>query len=164
MSRRSSRDAKLRFAPTVAVGSQLAYASEATLGPNTVWNFTATLSVPFYDGGARYGAIRDATAAAEQARDALTTLRVDALIEAARATRAVTVDTQARDVAKQQRDLSQRIDERTRKGYASGLGTSLDLVTSAQALRAAEINLVLLDFQLAEARAGAVLVNAECVY
>jgi outer membrane protein TolC len=53
---------------------------------------------------------------------------------------------------------------RTREGYASGLGTSLDLVTSAQALRQAEINLVLLDFELAQARAGAVLVNAECVY
>jgi hypothetical protein len=37
-------------------------------------------------------------------------------------------------------------------------------VTSAQALRAAEINLVLIEFQLAEARAGAVLANAECVY
>jgi multidrug efflux system outer membrane protein len=164
IAQRQITDAKLRFAPTVGVGSQLEYASEATLAPNTTWNFGATLTLPLYDGGARYGAIRDANAVAEQARDALTTLRVDAMIEAARATRAVDVDTQARDVAKQQRDLSQRIDERTRNGYASGLGTSLDLVISAQALRSAEINLVLLDFQLAEARAGAVLVNAECVY
>jgi outer membrane protein TolC len=164
IAQRQITEAKLRFAPTVGIGSQLEYASQATLAPNTAWNFVATLSIPLYDGGARYGEIRDATAAAEQARDALTTLRVDAMIEAARATRAVDVDTQARDVATQQRDLSQRIDERTRDGYARGLGTSLDLVTSAQALRAAEINLVLLDFQLAEARADAVLVNAECVY
>ena len=74
------------------------------------------------------------------------------------------VDTAARDVAKQQRDLAARIDARTREGYAKGLGTSLDLVISAQALRQAEINLVLLDFELAQARAGAVLANAECMY
>ena len=67
-------------------------------------------------------------------------------------------------MAKEQRDLAARIDGRTREGYASGLGTSLDLVTSAQALRQAEINLVLLDFQLAQARAGAILVTAECLY
>ena len=50
------------------------------------------------------------------------------------------------------------------EGYAQGLGTSLDLVTSAEALRQAEINLALLDFQVAQARANAVLTNAECVY
>jgi hypothetical protein len=37
-------------------------------------------------------------------------------------------------------------------------------VTSAQALRHAELSLVLLDFQLAQARASAVLVDAECVF
>jgi outer membrane protein TolC len=86
------------------------------------------------------------------------------MIETARATRAVSVDTASRDVAREQRDLAKRIDERTRQGYATGIGTSLDLVTSAQALRQADINLVLLDFSLASARAGAVLANAECVY
>ena len=39
-----------------------------------------------------------------------------------------------------------------------------DLVTSAQALRQSEINLALLDFQVAQARANAYLVNAECTY
>jgi outer membrane protein TolC len=82
----------------------------------------------------------------------------------ARATRAIAVDTAARAVAEEQRDLAARIDARTREGYAKGVGTSLDLVTSAQALRQAAINLVLVDFELAEARAGAVLANAECVY
>jgi multidrug efflux system outer membrane protein len=164
IAQRQIEDVKLQFAPTLAVGTTAAYASEVTLGPNDTWTIGATITVPLYDGGARYGALRDANAAAEQARDALTTLRVDALIETARATRAVSVDTAARDVAKEQRDLAERIDGRTRQGYASGLGTSLDLVTSAQALRQAEINLVLLEFELAQARAGAVLVSAECVY
>lgn len=161
---RGVTDAKLQFAPTIGVTSQAAYSSATTLGPLDTWNISATLTIPLYDGGVRYGALRDAKAAAVQAREELESLRIQALIETARAMRAVGVDQAARDVAKQQRDLAARVDDRTREGYAKGLGTSLDLVTSAQALRQADLNLALLDFQLAQARAGAVLVNAECMF
>ena len=164
IAKRAVTDAKLLFAPYAGVVSQAAYQSAATLGPQDTWSITATITLPLYDGGLRYGAMRDAKAASDQALQALTSVRIEAMFEAARAARAINVDTAARDVAKQQRDLAARIDQRTRDGYASGVGTSLDLVTSAQALRAAEINLALLDFQLAQARAAAVLVNAECVY
>lgn len=70
----------------------------------------------------------------------------------------------SRDVAREQRDLAKRVDGRTREGYARGFGTSLDLVVSAQALRQAEIDLAVQEFQLDEARANAVLANAECLY
>jgi outer membrane protein TolC len=161
---RQIKDAELLLSPSLAIGSTAGYASAVTLGPTTTWSVGATLTVPFYDGGARYGAIREARAAAEQARDALASVRIEAMIEVARASRAIAVDTAARTVAREQRDLAARIDARTREGYAKGVGTSLDLVISAQALRQAEINLVLLDFELAQAQAGAVLANAECIY
>lgn len=161
---RQINDVKLQFAPTLGVNAEAGYASASTLGPNTTIELGATLTIPLYDGGARYGQLRDAKASALQARDELTSVRIAAMIENARAQRAVSVDTASRDVAKEQRDLAQRVDTRTREGYIAGVGTSLDLVTSAQALRAAEINLVLLDFQLAQARAGAVLSNAECMF
>jgi outer membrane protein TolC len=164
IAQRQIEDAELLFAPSLGVGSTAGYASAVTLGPRATWALGATLTVPLYDGGVRYGALRDARAVAEQARDALASVRVEAMIEVARATRAIAVDTAARAVAQEQRDLAARIDARTREGYAKGVGTSLDLVTSAQALRQAEINLVLVDFELAQARAGAVLANAECVY
>jgi len=164
IAQRQITDAELQFAPSLAVGSTAAYASAVTLGPNSTWAVGATLTVPLFDGGVRYGALRDARAAADEARDALASVRVEAMIEVARATRAIAVDTAARAVARDQRELAARIDARTREGYAKGVGTSLDLVTSAQALRQAEINLVLVDFELAAARAGAVLANAECVY
>ena len=61
-------------------------------------------------------------------------------------------------------DLAKSIDGRTREGYLHGLGTSLDLVTSAQSLRQAEINLVILEVQVGEARANAALANAQCAY
>jgi membrane fusion protein (multidrug efflux system) len=142
------------YAPSLGVASTGGYASEATLGPNWTWSISATVTLPLYDGGARYGAQRDAKAAAQQARDTLTSLRISALIDAARASRAVAVDTAARDVAKQQRDLAASVDARVREGYAKGLGTSLDLVTSAQALRQADIGLVLAEFRLLVASCG----------
>jgi outer membrane protein, multidrug efflux system len=161
---RDVRDAELLFAPSVNVASQFAHSNVAVLGPLTTWDVQGVLNVPLYDGGARYGAMRDARAAVEQARQALVSTRLSAIVGSEQALREVGVYRASRDVAKVQRDLSARIDARTRDGYAHGLGTSLDLVTSAQDLRRAEIDLALLEFQLAEARADAVLTNAECLY
>ncbi len=164
IAKRGVRDAELLFAPSVNVSSQLARSNVAVLGPVTTWDVQGVLTVPLYDGGARYGALRDARAAVEQARQALVSTRLNAVVGSEQALRAVGVLQSSRDVARQQRDLTQRIDERTRDGYAHGLGTSLDLVTSAQDLRRTEIDLALLEFQLAQARAEAVLTNAECLY
>jgi outer membrane protein TolC len=122
------------------------------------------LNVPFYDGGARYGAMRDARAALEQARQALVSTRLAAVVESERARRSVAVLQASRDVSRRKRDLAKSIDGRTRDGYAHGLGTSLDLVISAEALRQADIDLALLEFQVGSARAHAVLADAECVY
>ena len=164
LAERTVRDAELLFAPWVNVSSQFNHTNVAVLGPLTTWNVGATLVVPFYDGGARYGAMRDARAALEQARQSLVATRLNAIVGSEQAQRNVGVVHASRDVAKQQRDLSKQIDERTRDGYAHGFGTSLDLVTSAQDLRRAEIDLAILEYQYAQARANAVITNAECLY
>jgi outer membrane protein TolC len=161
---RQITDAELEIAPTLSAVSTLNYASEVSLAPNTTWLVEGVLNVPFYDGGARYGRMRDARAVREQARQALVSTRLNAIISSARAHRAVGVSQQSREVALAQRDLAKRVDARTREGFARGFGTSLDLVISAQALRQAEIDLAVQDLELGEARAGAVLANAECVY
>ena len=161
---RGVHDAELLFAPSLSVASQLSRANAAVLAPLTAWSLQGTLTVPLYDGGVRYGAIRDSRAALEQARQALVTARIGAVVSAEQAERSVSVYETSRQVAQEQRDLAARVDQRTRDGYARGAGTSLDLVVSAQSLRQAEINLVLLEVQVGEARASAVLANAECVY
>jgi outer membrane protein TolC len=161
---RAITDAELQAAPSVAVQSQFVWGSQVLYGPPATWNVAAVLNVPIWDGGARYGKLRDAAAAAHQAKLTLVSTRLRALVNVGQAERAVSVTAEAREVARQQRDLALRIDQRTREGYARGLGTSLDLVTSAQALRQAEINLALLEFQASQARAFAVLSRAECAY
>jgi outer membrane protein TolC len=161
---RGVHDAELMFSPFVTVGSQLSTANVAILAPLTTWSAQAVLTVPLYDGGVRYGAMKDSQAALEQARQALAAARISAVVSAAQAARGVSVYEESRKVAQEQRDLAARVDQRTRDSYARGAGTSLDLVISAQALRQADINLVLLEVQVGQARASAVLTNAECVY
>jgi outer membrane protein TolC len=157
-------DVESQYWPTLDLVSELDHATEVVNGPRTTWNVQGVLSVPLYDGGGRYGLKRENEAVAAQARQALIETRLAAVVDKTRATRSVTVLSAARDVAQQQRDLARRIDERIRQGYAGGLGTSLDLVVSAQSLRQAENRLVLLELEVAKARAGAVLASAECMY
>lgn len=164
LARRAITDAELRVAPSLSIGSQAGWQSRVSLGPRGQWSVQALLSLPFYDGGARYGLEDEARALAAQAREELTAVRLRALTSVARAQRAVQVSEASQQVARQQRDLAQRVDQRIREGYARGVGTSLDLVISAQSLRQAETNLALLDFEVGKARAGAVLANAECIY
>ncbi|HXX68335.1 MAG TPA: TolC family protein [Polyangiaceae bacterium] len=161
---RGVHDAELMFAPSLGVFSAVQYANEPVIAPKTTWSISALVSVPIYDGGARFGVLHDSGAALEQARDELAAQRLAAIVASARAGRAVGVLEHTRDVARQQRDLALRVDARTRDGYSRGLGTSLDLVVSAQALRQAEIDLAILEFQVDDARANAVLVDAECAY
>lgn len=161
---RAITSAEFEALPTLSATSAVSYTTEPTLGPNTTWSLGGVLTLPFYDGGARYGRMRDARAAAEQARQALISTRLNAVIESARAHRAVGVSQASHDVALAQRDLAARVDARTREGFSRGFGTSLDLVVSAQALRQAEIDLAVRDLDLGEARASAVLANAECLY
>jgi outer membrane protein TolC len=161
---RRVNDAWLMLVPSLGLQSQVARTNEPILTPATTWYVEGVLTVPIYDGGVASATARDARAVAEQMRQALASTRLNALVGVAQATRAVTVLGASRDVAKKQVALAESIDARTREGYLHGLGTSLDLVTSAQSLRQVEISLVLLEFQLAEARADAVLANAECDY
>ena len=164
IAQRAIRDAELMFVPSVSVSSTLQTTSEPVLAPHTTWAVGALLNVPLYDGGARYGALKDARASLEQARQALVDARLRGVVASEQAQRAVSVVEQQRDVAREQRDLAARVDGRTQDGYAKGHGTSLDLVTSAQALRQADIQLAILDFQVRDAQANAVLVNAECAF
>jgi outer membrane protein TolC len=65
-------------------------------------------------------------------------------------------------VAISARDLAAENDRLTRTAYLEGRGTSLELVTAAQGLREAEIQLALREFDLVKARIAAILALATC--
>lgn len=160
---RNVNDVKFQFAPTVNLQSQLATTTMNTgLSPNTTWNVQAVLNVPIWDGGARYGNLHDTEAQELQAFERVESQRRQATIEVARARRAVGVADERRRVAESARDLAADTDRLQRASFQEGRGTSLELVAAAQALREAEIQLALRDFETVKARVAAVLALATC--
>lgn len=162
---RGVTDVKYQFVPTVDVRSSVATSSQQNLiSPAATWNIAAVLTVPIWDGGVRYGNLRDAKAQETIALQNLEAARRKATVEITQARRAVSVAEESRRVAAAARDLAADMDRLTRTSYLEGRGTSLELVTAAQALRQTEIQLAVQDFNLVKARVAAVLALAVCPF
>ncbi len=160
---RNIKDVKYQFAPIVNLQSGLATTTTDTgSSPNTTWNVQAVLSVPLWEGGARYGNLRDAHAQEAIAEQKLEAGRRTAIIQVDQARRGVTVSEDRRRVAAAARDLAAETDRLVRLAYQEGRGTSLELITAAQSLRESEIQLALRDFELVKSRVLAVLALASC--
>ncbi len=163
VAKRSVIDAKSQFLPTLTAQSGISTSTITSQNsPQVTWNLQGVLSWTLWDGGYRYGALHDGEAQVNEAQERLGAARRQALIEVVQSQRAVKVAQQARDIATRARDLADKQDKLTRAGFLTGQGTSLDLVTSAVALRQAEITLALRDFDLVRARVLAVLSLATC--
>jgi outer membrane protein TolC len=156
------------FLPTVDLVSHLTYANPYTLTVNgalgnlTQWTIGAQLNWTLFDGGDRYSQIHSTDAAETVANEQLTQKKRDATLQLTQADRAILVaqaslevSTSARDVAKEQARLA-------RLAFINGSGTSFDLVDSARALREAEIDLLIKQFQVFQARLTAFLSRANC--
>ncbi|HEY8077266.1 MAG TPA: TolC family protein [Labilithrix sp.] len=163
LAHRAVNDVKYQFAPTVNLQSAVATTTIDTgAAPNTTWNVQAVLSIPIWEGGARYGNLRSTQAQELEAVERLEAQRRKATIEIEQARRGVSVAEDRRRVAAAARDLAAENDRLTRLSYQEGRGTSLELVTAAQSLREAEITLALREFDLVKARVLAVLALASC--
>lgn len=164
VARRRATEVDLGFLPTLSAGSTLgtSVTDSSNSEAHTTWNVQAILSVPIWDGGARYGARRSAAAAADQSATSLEALRRNSTVGLAQVRRSVDVADESRRVAQESRDLAYEVDRLTRLAYQTGKGTSLDLVTSAAALRQAEVNLALAELGLVQARLDNLLTLANC--
>ncbi|HEY2514220.1 MAG TPA: TolC family protein [Polyangiaceae bacterium] len=160
---RNIDDVWLQFAPTVNAQSNVADTSQAIYASQSVtWNIVGTLSIPIWDGGFRYGELRDMRAQADVARQNLELSRRQALIQIEQAQRGVTVAADTLKVADRARALAVQNDTLTQAAYREGQLTSLDLVTAAATRRQAEIQYALDEFNLVQARVGALLALATC--
>lgn len=160
---RAHKDVKYQFSPNVDIRSSVNTTTVNTgASPNTTWNIQAVLTVPIWDGGTRYGNLRDTAAQELIAVQKLEAAKRQAQIQITQAQRGVAVAEDRRRVAASTRDLALETDRLTRTSYLEGRGTSLELVSAAQALREAEIQLALRDFELVRARVAAVLALALC--
>jgi outer membrane protein TolC len=159
---RGVKDVWYQFLPTVTFQSALAATNDPLAIPQTTWNIEGVLTVPLWDGGARYGSLRQAKAERDEADQNLIAARRTAVIQIEQARRAVLVASDARKVAVDAETHALAVDHMTQVGFLTGQGTSLDLVVSAAAVRQAQINRALRDFDLVRARIDALLALADC--
>jgi outer membrane protein, multidrug efflux system len=163
VAKRNLRNVWYTFLPTITATSTIAASSLVSPGaPNPTWNVEGILQVPIWDGGTRYGNLRNARAAEDIALQQLEALRRQAIIQVEQARRQLVVAEQSAVVAKQQRDLAAQNDQMTQLAYQTGQGTSLELVTASEAHRQAELNLALAEFTVVKARLLAMLALATC--
>jgi outer membrane protein, multidrug efflux system len=163
VARRNVDDVWLQFSPTVNLVSD--YNVSSVEQYNTLhhtWSIAAVLTVPLFEGGARYGARRDTTAQHDEALQKLDSARRSATVQVVQAKRAVEVADQSRQVTEQARNLARETERLARIAFQAGTGTSLDLIESGRRLREAEVQLALAEFNVVEARVAAVLALSRC--
>jgi multidrug efflux system outer membrane protein len=160
---RQVTEVKTQYAPTLTFDSTLlALAVEDGIAEVPAWNIGASLRLPFWEGGAREGRLRQTRAQAEIARQDVVELERNVTVEVAQARRGVEVAASARDIAARERGLAEENDRLTRRAFEVGTGTSLELIQTAAALRQAELQLVVREFELEQARVEAFLAEAAC--
>ena len=165
LAERTRGDVKRQYLPTINFQSSIATTSIDTgAAPATTWNIQGVLSIPIWDGGARYANMRTADVDIERATQRLEAIRRQATIEITQARRAVDVAAQSREVTEKTRDLAKETDRLVRTAYQEGRGTSLELVAAATTLRQAEITLALREFDVVRARVAAVIALSRCEY
>jgi outer membrane protein TolC len=164
VAKRNLRNVYYQFLPTLNAQSTATGFTPAPAfsSPDPTWNIQAVLQMPWWDGGARYGSLRNARAAEDIAHQNLEALRRQAIIQVQQAQRQLVVAEVSDKVAREQRDLAAQNDTMTQTAYMAGQGTSLELVTASEAHRQAELNLALQDFTVVKARVLAVLALATC--
>nr|WP_246357819.1 TolC family protein [Pyxidicoccus fallax] len=161
--RDSRRQASAGYLPTLGLSSTLlGFTTDPGFGRFATWNVSAVLAVPLWEGGTRGGLVRERAGLETQAEATLESARRDVEIEVARARRGVEVAEALVKTAIESRDLADRTDRLTRRSFEVGRGSSLELVQSGAALRQAELNLVLREFELVQARLDAFLTEARC--
>jgi outer membrane protein, multidrug efflux system len=160
---RAIGEVRRQYAPTLDLTSST---TGFTVNPGfaqvPIWNIGASLVLPFWDGGAREGRMRQARGQLEQARADTTARERNIVVEVTQAKRAVQVTQATRELADRERRLAEENDRLTRRSFEVGTGTSLELVQSAGALRQAELELVIRDFQFRQAQVDAFLAEAAC--
>jgi outer membrane protein, multidrug efflux system len=167
VARRGITDAWLQFSPTATLATTASISNSAQLtadGEPGAWNIMGVLTIPFWDGGARYGNLKIARVQHEEAKLILEAAIRAADISVQQAVRSVQVAEQERAVSLNARDAAKEISRLTIRSFQLGTETSFDVVAAQQTERAAELDLVVKEFALIQAKLSAVLALSNCAY
>ncbi|NUP08976.1 MAG: TolC family protein [Polyangiaceae bacterium] len=165
ISERAVTDADLLYAPTADVVSQFSYSSEDLVGDkNYAFSIQGVLTVPIWDGGARYGVRRSAVAVVKEQEERLKGAERAAKVEITQSDRSVIVAQETLAIAEAARDLAKQTDDLTRRAFEEGAQnvTSFDLVDASRRLREAEVTVTLRELELVRAKISAMLATSNC--
>lgn len=165
ISARALTDADLLYVPTADLLSTFNYGTDVLSGDNSLsFSIQGVLSVPIWDGGARYGVRRAAAAVVKQQDERLDAAMRSASIEVSQADRAVLVAEQNLEVATVSRDLAKENDDLVRKAFAEGATgvTTFEIVDAARRLREAEVALTVRELELVRSKITAMLSTSNC--
>ncbi|HEY8368906.1 MAG TPA: TolC family protein, partial [Thermodesulfobacteriota bacterium] len=111
-----------------------------------------TLTIPFYDGGVRYGLLRDAQLALEQADERLEAVRRRVRVEVRDGWRRVAIAERQLRIAERQAEVARRAATAAEEMFRVGNLTGLELDAARRAAEQAELARVLAELELQVAR------------
>jgi outer membrane protein TolC len=167
VAKRGITDAWLAFSPTATLSTTASYENNPAAQADDrrgAWNIMGVLTIPLWEGGARYGNLRIAKAQAEETKITLEAALRSADIQITQALRGVAVAEKERVVSEQARDLAKELARLTMSSYLIGNATNFDLVNTEQTWRAAELDLIVKEFAVIQAKLSAVLATSNCTY
>jgi outer membrane protein, multidrug efflux system len=167
IAKRGITDAWLAFSPTATLSTTASLENSGALQPDGhigAWNVVGVLSIPLWEGGARYGNLRIAKVQVEETKLTLEAAIRTANVAIAQALRSVAVAEQERTVSERSRNLARDLARLTMATYVLGTATNFDLVNTEQTWRAAELDLIVKEFAVIQAKLNAVLATSNCNY
>jgi outer membrane protein TolC len=160
---RGVTDVKLAYAPLAEVSSTGTYSSEELInGKNYAWSIQGVLTIPIWDGGARYGEMRSARATLAEQKARLEAAQRGSTVEATQALRSISVAEQARQQSEKARDLARENARLSQVAFDAGTVTSFELIEAARRQRETELDLAVREFDLVKARIAALLAASYC--
>jgi outer membrane protein TolC len=138
-------DAWMRYVPSLNLSWVGVYRGPTTLfNPTTTqWTALASLVVPLFDGGARYGAADDARAQLADAEERAAQLRRSVRVQVRDAYRRAETAARAIALAEQSVALAQQNVERASVAYGAGAATGVELDEARRQLALSESTLLL---------------------
>jgi len=133
---RVARDGYADFLPTLTGQFVFQFQVPATTTmPEVGWQAQAILSIPFYDGGWRYGARRERAALEEQARLALEGATRQVRADARAAFEVVQSADETLTAARRSAELASRVLELANQAYEAGATTNIEVIDAERRAR-----------------------------
>jgi outer membrane protein TolC len=146
------RDEWVYYAPSLLAQAQAFKQTETPLQPGTGWQIAVVLSIPFYDGGMRYGVRREREAADEEARAQLEATLRQVSVEVRTAFRVVANADASLRSAREAAASATTAATLADKSYRGGASTNIEVVDAERRAHDADSAVALAEDAARQAR------------